>query len=514
MFPVNGLLLFLLLASAPLAVLLSVILRGRYRKSITRLMKYNADELNESFPGVTRRSAETRELIINEKEQKNSATSRPKPSRNLAARYAIAGFAHGAVATIVYFILEDIAFLPIRTLVVWMVLAWPSIPVALYVAGFPRRTVLLSGFVWAVVAIVIEPSAAFLLAWMVGIAVLAGIALANRKLRSIALPMFATAMVFVASAIFFLEIALLLVPTIGQAGLVIAVLVALVLAILISLAFIILIGRLYSSGHSSDLMLQTDAWWLLVTLWELIQLVGSHGALSSLVLLAFLAYRMLIRSPFGLPLPTQAPQRLLLLRTFGFRQRQEHLMSQVLRHWRHFGPITMIGADDLATETLDPPELSAFLTNRLRNLFIRSAADLDARLGEPIIRAKDGLYPVEDLYCHDNTWRPVIRRLMIDCHTIIMDVRGFSPDNQGCVFELEQLVQLVPPEGIILITDTTTNTGFLKETVVNLWHKHIKLSSNNSPDGKAKLTLYPLRGDNVNDLNQLRDILLAQLDDR
>ena len=103
------------------------------RRSITQPMKSTSAAQIDSLPQIPTRMTETRELVIRELGQtKSTPRVMPKTSKNLVVRHATAGFIHGAVAVIAYFILENISFLPVRTLIVWMVLAWPSIPAALY----------------------------------------------------------------------------------------------------------------------------------------------------------------------------------------------------------------------------------------------------------------------------------------------------------------------------------------------------------------------------------------------
>ena len=88
---------------------------------------------------------------------------------------------------------------------------------------------------------------------------------------------------------------------------------------------------------------------------------------------------------------------------------------------RRKGPVVLIGAADLAVETLDPDELAAFLSFSLDDLFIKSPADLKAALAEKPRRAWDGLYPVMDYYCADNSWQPTVQTLMRDADRVVLE---------------------------------------------------------------------------------------------
>jgi hypothetical protein len=46
-----------------------------------------------------------------------------------------------------------------------------------------------------------------------------------------------------------------------------------------------------------------------------------------------------------------------------------------------------------------------------------------------------------------------------------MDLRHFGPDNQGCVFELQALLDLVPFQRIALLVDNSTHIDFLNATL-------------------------------------------------
>jgi hypothetical protein len=56
----------------------------------------------------------------------------------VALVYAIAGCVHAVMATILLFLFNDLEFLPIRTLFVWLILAWPTVPTVVTVAGGNR----------------------------------------------------------------------------------------------------------------------------------------------------------------------------------------------------------------------------------------------------------------------------------------------------------------------------------------------------------------------------------------
>ena len=103
----------------------------------------------------------------------------------------------------------------------------------------------------------------------------------------------------------------------------------------------------------------------------------------------------------------------------------------------------MIAGPDLVESTVEPHEFLEFLGGRLSRNFVRSDADLQRRL-EAQQRGPDpdGRYRVNEFFCYADTWRHVMRALAAGSDAILMDLRSFAPANQGCLYELEQLLDL------------------------------------------------------------------------
>jgi hypothetical protein len=180
----------------------------------------------------------------------------------------------------------------------------------------------------------------------------------------------------------------------------------------------------------------------------------------------------------------RSPARLLLLRTFGFRRRAERFFDLLGARWRYAGPIQLIAAPDLAGRSIDPDEFMDFLSGRLRHRFIIEPRDLDRRLAEVDNRpGPDGRYRVNELFCGDDAWQPAVNHLMADSDLVAMDLRGFSPANQGCLFELQSLINHIAVARVVLLTDKSTDTPFLRQTITACWHRMDSLSPNQQTGG-------------------------------
>ena len=85
------------------------------------------------------------------------------------------------------------------------------------------------------------------------------------------------------------------------------------------------------------------------------------------------------------------------------------------------------------------------------------------------MRDPDGRFRVSDLYCHDDTWRPTLQALLDASDLVLMDLRSFSQQNAGCIFELEQILAHVPTDSIVLVCDRTTDLNLLGRTLAGAW---------------------------------------------
>jgi len=161
-----------------------------------------------------------------------------------------------------------------------------------------------------------------------------------------------------------------------------------------------------------------------------------------------------------------APARLLLLRVFGRRRRSERLFDLLAARWRYAGSIQMIGAPDLAGSTLGPSRLLDFLGGRLRQRFIFDPADLPARLTPADTRCDiDARHRVIELFCGNDVWQAAVRALMARSDLVAMDLRSFSQQNQGCLYELQALLNDVAVERIVLLVDANTDQMLLSRTL-------------------------------------------------
>jgi len=229
----------------------------------------------------------------------------------------------------------------------------------------------------------------------------------------------------------------------------------------------------YSRKRFSDVQLAIDCWWAVVAAHETAMTLAATYGLTAIPggLGAFVAYRLAVLAVLrGATSPATVPRRLLLLRVFGYEARTESLFDRVAQAWRFHGPVQLIAGVDLAMRSVDPGDVLALLDGRLAELYVRAPQEIVERLERLDLGPDpDGRFRVNEVYCHDRTWRAMLEALLDTSDAVLMDLRSFSADNSGCIFELEQLVRRLPSDHIVLVCDNTTDLPLLRQILSDAW---------------------------------------------
>ena len=420
--------------------------------------------------------------------------------RRAVVVYGLGGCVASAVMTALYLIVLGDALLPVRTFTIFYVFCWPIMPTLSFLLGLSRGRALLAFAAYIGVGVLmIVPLSALVAGWVNAIPLQNAIAFmqflaiqaslpfliilvtSGRRIRSVAPVVLAALLVFSFSNLA-AGSALIAALDFAAARDIILSLGAyggynawyLLAALPIGYACwqgLRLLGRQYERKVFSDAQLLVDAWWLIVTFVFSVLLVidlGWGGLLLGLT--AFVAYRMVIAAALALWQLGDTwliNRRLLLLRVFGFQRRTERLFDTVAQRWRWLGSVKIIAGADLATRIIGPGDLISFMGGRLRQLFLRRDQTSFQRLGElDEARDPDGRYRVNKIYCYEDSWQPALRALLAATDFVLMDVRGFSDKNRGCLFELQQLVEQDRARRTVFIVDDTTDTKLL-DTVLS-----------------------------------------------
>lgn len=183
---------------------------------------------------------------------------------------------------------------------------------------------------------------------------------------------------------------------------------------------------------------------------------------------------------------------LIFLRVFSLGRRTEVLFERLSRHWRHVGSVQLISGPDLAHSTVQPHQLLDCVSGRLARHFIVDAATLAQRIDScDRLPDHDGLFRVNSLFCHADTWESALLGLVDQGDTVLMDLRSFGAGNAGCRAELQHLVRRVPLSRCVWVIDDSTDTEALRRTLHDAW-QNLAASSPNHGSTPADAPLLAL----------------------
>jgi hypothetical protein len=516
----TGVLPFVILVASGLALPVSFLLLRLYRRAVQKGMisaGSGQGEIDQAAPTPHRPPAQLR--IVEVGARSTPVDTSPRESTygralygpwRASGAYAIAGLAYALIMTAGWLAAtRDEAIVWIKVLVLFWTYYWPAVLTTLLVAAYdPRRRLQLLGAYFVVLGALVAIAVArnpglgigalplywilmnvpsslllatflirpiravgplvltFLIAIAIGSQILVSAAAANeRLLRGIAELGFALGLN--AAGVFF---GMMIVGLVGFA--------------LLGWPLLRLIGRRYERKLLSDQSITLDALWLMFGVTQSIGLAfeGPLWVLTGIV--AFVAYKtivLMILRRLAARSSVQKSKTLLLLRVFALGKRSEQLFDRLRKHWQYAGSISMIAGPDLVTATVEPHEFLGFLSGDLGRQFVSDKQDLGRRVAH-IDKAPDpdGRYRVNEFFCHSNTWQMTMERLAADSDAVIMDLRSFSPANQGCVFELGRLVDGVDLERVVFLADGTTDRDFLDSVLRRLWESSSAASPNQS----------------------------------
>jgi hypothetical protein len=552
----QGAIAFILLLAGSLTLVAGFILVRLYRRAVDRAMRRRGQAEVEAARAPPVARPPELELRIDEAQSPRDPAP-PGPAVALAAGrrfargaavYSVAGFAHAAVATLLLFLFAGVEFYLWRTAIVFWAHAWPVVLVLNLFWGPDRRwqvatllgyfgvllllslPIAMSGAVGplAVGSLMLPPLLQPLFLWLItaapGVFLLVFL---NRRIRSIGPLLLVMMLIAVigahtgflimhAEAVQRLLASIAIATGINVLGLFYGVqLLGFALFLVPGWRVAAWLRRRYEAKRTSDQIITFDAIWLLMALLECSGLAWQRGAFGWLGLLAFGAYRLVViqgMKPLHRDARAQSNARLLLLRVFGAQRRSERLFDLFGARWRYRGSIQLIGGTDLATTTLEPHEFLDFLSGRLAQNFIYDRQGLESRLDALDLRPDpDGRFRVNEFFCDGGAWQMTVARLMGQSDVLLMDLRGFSSRNQGCIFELQALIDSVPIDRLLLLIDGSTEFAALQRTLLELWQNMSAASPNSGPP-RAILQLLKIESSVATGVRRLLELCDRVLD--
>jgi hypothetical protein len=254
------------------------------------------------------------------------------------------------------------------------------------------------------------------------------------------------------------------------------------------------LANAYRNKRFSDLAYLFAAYWFVVLVSSTLPAVQGEGLAGLTQLLPWLwipvAWMVL---PVWLK-PDGQPPTLLVLRVFQKDVQVETLFDRVIERWRHTGNTVLIAGTDLISRTLDPDDLFAFINRQLADRFIASETEIPQRIaGFDMHPDPDGRYRVNECYCFDTTWQAALRALVQASDVVLMDLRGFKPENRGCRFELGVLAKASNVRKVVLLFNAHTARDAAESDIVAAPPgRFVWLEAGNMDSAKAKQALSAL----------------------
>ncbi len=379
--------------------------------------------------------------------------------------YGLAGLLHAATTTAIFVTIGKYTFIPSTIAAFFLVLAWPSVLLIGKLLLARRATRWLAPSLLAAAIALFAGNHLDLITslWLVNVAppLLLILCVSERRFRTAGLLVFPSLFIV-------LTLTRHTVMAGASWGTILAVLA---LSVLLAFGFLSALAWLNERKAISESAFMLDAEWLFFTVWQALCFTIHIGQLTVVGLLPFFIYKLTVVIGRRLTVPSGVPNyTLLLLRTFGARTRSEGLLDQLGTTWRWIGSIQLIGAPDVAGAYLEPRDFLAFITGRLRHLFVQDEPSLNQRLVHLDLRPDpDGRFRVNACFCFTRIWRQAVHRLAGDAHAVLMDLRAFTEKRMGCVEELGILMDRVPLERVVFLVDDTTERPGLERAVQKAW---------------------------------------------
>ncbi len=526
----NGPLSLILLFGVILSVPISASLIWLYRRAVRKSMRARVTPATAEVPDTARpsqSSAPLPKLAILDRPAASLMTPAAKAlfaevrraRWRVAAVYIVAGVCFAGIMTTASLTANQLEFFALRVLVQFWIDAWPLVLTVNLIANTSRLAKLTTAIAYFVAFAIImiavtagstAPIWSAPVAWLLfnlpGTLLLLGFL--NRRVRAVGPLVLIFLIVALAGpqVIIFMAASddrvLRLLVTLGQPlglggthVLIVLVLFGFLCAGPIGWLTLKWIRRRYERKKISDETITLDAIWLLFGFIQSLMLAsqGVVWLLSGFV--AFFAYKIIAWLGFSL--------------VFSLGKRSGQLFGALEKHWRHVGSIQLIAGTDLATDILEPHEFLDFLSARLARRFIDAPTTLRLRISEmDLAPDQDGRFRVNEFFSHDDTWKHVLDRLVSESDAVLMDLRGFTPQNAGCIYEIAELINVVSLARVQFVIDQTTNEPFLLQCLQESWHS-MKPGSPNKTNA-AEVRLFRFAGSGLGELSELlRSLCMA-----
>jgi hypothetical protein len=157
--------------------------------------------------------------------------------------------------------------------------------------------------------------------------------------------------------------------------------------------------------------------------------------------------------------------------------------------WRFLGTIQLLNGAGFMGDTIG---IARSVMRRSADMVVKTPEELSERV-RAFERAPNrmAMYPHNTLLCNDIVWKLALDTLLDESDVVLMDLRGFSPVNQGASYELRHLIDRFPTTRFVLLADESTDLEFLRASLRLAWDS-MALDSPNRGASSAPVRLFNL----------------------
>ena len=101
----------------------------------------------------------------------------------------------------------------------------------------------------------------------------------------------------------------------------------------------------------------------------------------------------------------------------------------------------------------------------------------------------------------------VLAKMVSENDAVLMDLRGFTSERAGCIFEINELINSVSLDKVVFLVDSTTDEPFLRRIIEQTWNE-LKSTSPNYQGQSPQLSLFQY---SETESNCLRRLLITVL---
>jgi hypothetical protein len=180
------------------------------------------------------------------------------------------------------------------------------------------------------------------------------------------------------------------------------------------------------------------------------------------------------------------PLSIVYLRTFENQPRARTFLQGA---WREFGYVYLLRS----AASVTPAEFRQFkqsgrnFTGLLIDSEDKFAAELARRppgpsrrrwhaftnVGPQTVWVRDwyGSYPPRTFLCHGKIWRQAVDMLLDQADRVVLDLSGTMPSNEGTLYEVQRVINRIPIERVIFLTDRHSDRNYLHAEIRDAWNR-------------------------------------------